>query len=191
MQRDRALIPVEGLRLAALGILARQGPVSYSGLATMVRLFTTSYGASPVDVMSSSIELLRFEGLVDIAARGGDEALADVSLTSRGRDELRRLMTAPVRMAGANAKLMVALKMRFLTLLDEQGQQHLAEGLGDALRGERARLVNLRRHMEGEDPGFIAWLDRDIARITEELASLDGRTAGRDAGPGGGRRTGR
>ena len=175
MQRDRALIPVEGLRLAALGILARQGPTDYASLATMVRLFATSYGASPVDVMSSSIELLRVEGLIDIAGQANDPGSAVVTLAERGRDELERLLLAPVKAAGAYAKLLVALKMRFFHLLDESGQQRLVESLGDALRGEYARLANLRRRMAGEDAAFLAWLDRDIARVAEELAWLEER----------------
>ena len=173
MQRDRALIPVEGLRLAALGILSRQGPMAYARLATMVRLFATSYGASPVDVMSSSIELLRFEGLIEIGEHEEDAGSAPVALTARGRVELERLMIAPVKVAGAYAKLLVALKIRFFHLLGDEEKKLLAEVLGDALRGERARLVNLRRHMEGEDAGFLAWLDRDLARVADELARLD------------------
>ena len=173
MQRDRALIPVEGLRLAALGILARQGPMAYASLATMVRLFATSYGASPVDVMSSSIELLRFEGLIEIGEHEKDAGSAPVVLTARGREELERLMIAPIKVAGAYAKLLVALKLRFFHLLGDEEKKMLVEVLGDALRGERARLVNLRRHMEGEDADFLAWLDRDLARVAEELAWLD------------------
>ena len=177
MQRDRVLIPVEGLRLAALGILASRGPTDYATLATMVRLFATSYGASPVDVMSSSIELLRFEGLIAIGDEGEDPGSARVTLMPGGREELERLMLAPVRVSSASSRLMVALKIRFFRLLDATGQERLAEVLGDTLRSERARLVNLRRHMEGEDPGFLAWLDRDIARTGEDLAWLEGATA--------------
>ena len=177
MQRDRVLIPVEGLRLAALGILASRGPTDYATLATMVRLFATSYGASPVDVMSSSIELLRFEGLVEIGDEGEDPGSSRVTLMPGGRDELERLMLAPVRVSSASSRLMVALKIRFFRLLDATGQARLAEVLGDTLRNERARLVNLRRHMECEDPGFLAWLDRDIARTGEDLAWLEGEEA--------------
>ena len=177
MQRDRVLIPVEGLRLAALGILASRGPTDYATLATMVRLFATSYGASPVDVMSSSIELLRFEGLIGIGDEGEDPGSARVTLLPGGREELERLMLAPVRASSASSRLMVALKIRFFRLLDATGQGRLAEVLGDTLRSERARLVNLRRHMEGEDPGFLAWLDRDIARTGEDLAWLEGEEA--------------
>ena len=174
MQRDRVLIPVEGLRLAALGILASKGSVDYATLATMVRLFATSYGASPVDVMSSSIELLRFEGLIAIADEGEDTGSALVTLLPGGREELERLMLAPVRGSSASSRLMVALKIRFFRLLDATRQAHLAELLVDTLKSERARLVSLRRHLEGEDPGYLAWLDRDIARAGEDLAWLEG-----------------
>ena len=175
MQRDHTLAPVEGLRLAALGFLARSGPMTYAALATEVRLFATSYGASPVDVMSSSIELLRFEGFVTIGGETGEPGEAIVTLTGEGRAELQRLLRAPVRLAGGWARLLTALKMRFLHMLDDEQRAVQAELLADALQGELARLEALRRRMADEDPDFVAWMDRDIERVAAELAWFSAR----------------
>ena len=177
MQRDRVLIPVEGLRLASLGILASRGAMDYATLATQVRLFATSYGASPADVMSSSIELLRFEGLIAIGEDGEDTGSAVVTLMPGAREELERLMLAPFRISGGSSRLMVALRIRFFRLLDTAAQRQLAEVLRDTLASERTRLVTLRRHLEGEEPGFLAWLDRDIARTEEDLTWLEDKHA--------------
>ncbi len=172
MQRERTLMPAEALRLAALGVLACRETMTYAALATEVRLFTASYGGSPVDVMSSSIELLRFENLIAIAIADGaeDPGDGDVTLTDDGRAELARLLAAPVKPAGAYAKLLTALKMRFLHLLgaEERATQH--DLLAESLEGELARLLDLRQRMVHEHADFVAWLDRDIDRVRAELA---------------------
>ncbi|MBC6440117.1 MAG: hypothetical protein GDA49_06855 [Rhodospirillales bacterium] len=176
MQRDRTLMPAEALRLAALGILVCRGRMTYGALATEVRLFTASYGGSPVDVMSSSIELLRFEGLIAIAEQADDpeDVPGDVVIvpTDEGRSELWRLLQTAVKPSGAYARLLMALRMRFIHLLDEDRRALQVELLIEGLEGERARLLDLRRRMAGEHPDFLAWLDRDIDRVRQELAAV-------------------
>ncbi len=180
MLRERTLMPAEALRLAALGVLAGRGPMAYAALATEVRLFAASYGGSPVDVMSSSIELLRFEGLIETREKAEDPGDAVVALTGDGEMELGRLLRAPVKAAGAHARLLMALKMRFLHLLDDDDRALQSDLLAEALEGELARLLDLRRRMAGEHPDFLAWLDRDIDRASAELRWFEGGTAGRD-----------
>ncbi len=178
MQRDRTLMPAEALRLAALGVLAGNVSMPYAALATEVRLFTASYGGSPVDVMSSSIELLRFEGLIEVVEKAQDPGDAIVALTGKGREELKRLLQAPVKASGAYAKLLTALKMCFLHLLTDDGRALQFDLLADALEGELARLIDLRGRLSGEHPDFLAWLDRDIDRVKAELAWFEGRGEG-------------
>ena len=175
MQRDRTLMPAEALRLAALGILAARGNTAYGALATEVRLFTASFGGSPVDVMASSIELLRFEGLIAVAEKAAEPGDAIVELTWEGRGELARLLNAPLKPTGAYAKLLIALKMRFLHLLppEQRGLQY--ELMAEALRTVLARLLDLRQRMADEHPDFLAWLDRDIDRAQAELAWFERR----------------
>ena len=175
MQRDRTLMPAEALRLAALGTLATRGRMTYAALATEVRLFTASYGGSPVDVMSSSIELLRFEGLIELGAKAEEPGDVMVELTDDGRTELARLLQAAVKSTGAYAKLLIALRMRFLHLLPPDQRALQMELLGEALRTELARLLDLRQRMADEHPDFLAWLDRDIDRVREELHWFEGR----------------
>ncbi len=93
MFRDNSLMPKEAIRLAALGFLA-SNPRSYGELANEVRHFTARYWGPTLDVMASSIELLRFEGLIE----AGDSASADgvLGLTDAGRAELHDLLIAAV-----------------------------------------------------------------------------------------------
>ncbi|HYC12673.1 MAG TPA: hypothetical protein VEC75_00390, partial [Stellaceae bacterium] len=62
MFRDRSLVPAEAIRLTALGLLA-EGPRRYGDLAAAVRHFTGRIVGPSLDLMGSSLELLRYEGL--------------------------------------------------------------------------------------------------------------------------------
>lgn len=182
MQRERPWTPAEALRLTALGLLACRAPMRYAALANEVRLFAASYGSSPTDAMSSSIELLRFEGLVEIAAPPGDPAdpgAVTLALSAAGRGELERLLRAPVKAAGAWARLSMALKMRFLHLLRDDDRALQCELLAEAFEGELARLLALRARLAGEHPHFLSWLDRDIDRARADLAWFQERGASR------------
>src|SRR3546814_15285213 len=76
MYRDKTLIPTEALRLCALGTLALS-PLSYSALAREVRAFTSRLSGPSLDMMGTSIEVLRAEGLVAPVAGGGADGPED------------------------------------------------------------------------------------------------------------------
>ncbi len=73
MYRDDTLIPSEAVRLCALGILML-GRRRYAELAREVRHFTSRIAGPSLDLLGTSVELLRFEGLVR-AVDGDDDAL--------------------------------------------------------------------------------------------------------------------
>lgn len=177
MFRDQSLMPKEAVRLAALGLLA-SAPMSYARLADEVRNFTTRYWGPTLDVMAASIELLRFEGLVETAAEGEKLGEALLRLTDKGRAELTELLRAAVR-APANDfnKLVVALKLRFLHLLPPGERREQAEALVEMREGQLARLRDLRQAHAGEgqahageDGPFARWLDHDIAQTEADVA---------------------
>ena len=64
MYADNTLTPKEAIRLCALGTLAA-GPIRYADLATSIRHFISRITGPSLDLMAESIELLRYEGLVD------------------------------------------------------------------------------------------------------------------------------
>jgi DNA-binding PadR family transcriptional regulator len=169
---DRSLLPREAVRLAALGLLAG-APLSYAALAGEVRHFASHITGPSLDLMGTSIELLRHEGLVrtvDGAAHGPDALLA---LTDEGRAELYTLLRSAVR-APVNdvSKLVLALKFRFLHLLEPADRTLQVVMMAEACEVELARLLELRaRHAAA--PGYLtAWLDHDIGQVEARLAWL-------------------
>ena len=84
MYRDNTLIPAEAVRLAALGSLV-EGEKSYADLAREIRFFVARIVGPSLDLLGSSLELLRLEGLT--AAKDGTAAtdsLPDDSATDVG-----------------------------------------------------------------------------------------------------------
>jgi len=172
MYRDNTLIPAEAVRLAALGSLA-EGEKGYGDLAREIRFFVARIVGPSLDMLGMSLELLRHEGLIaadgepDPTRMGRDDAT--LRITEEGRAAFATLMTSSVRgLTSDLSRLVIALKMRFLPLLDEGDRHEQAEILAEACETELARLKDLRSAY-GHD--FLAeWLDREIAELTERHA---------------------
>ncbi len=171
MYSDNTLLPRETVRLAALGVLTL-GEMRYGALAGDVRHFISRLAGPSLELMGSSIELLRHEGLVEPADEDGDDPL--LRITEAGRIELRALLSAAVRPPFNDLnKLGLALKMRFLHLLDEAARRDQADLLIEACRTELARLVDLRGAHHDELGHLIDWLDHDISLVESRLAWLE------------------
>lgn len=169
------MIPSDAIRLAALGILA-QGPRPYADLAAEVRHFVSHITGPSLDLMGTSLELLRHEGLVEPASpeRASltyTDPAVELRITEDGRREMEALLSAPVRgPINDLTKLVIALKMRFLHLLDSEGRRAQADMLIEICEAELARLRDLRAH-HGEDSGDLqAWVDHELGQVRERLA---------------------
>lgn len=171
MYADNTLTPKEATRLCALGILA-DGPMPYAALASGVRHFVTHVMGPSLDVLGTSIELLKYEGLVTALAGEGDKAL--VEITVEGRQELKTLLTANIKPAENDLnKLIIALKFRFLDLLESGDRRDQIDLLIHTAENELARLEDLRSHHSAEGGHLIEWLDREIDDLERRCAWLD------------------
>jgi len=168
MYRDKTLIPTEAIRLCALGILS-DGPQRYGELAAAVRHFASRVMGPSLDLLGTSIELLRLEGLVEPAEGTGMADNAVLRITELGRAELKSLLKSRVRSPVDDLnKLVLALKLRFLHLLEASEQREQIDLLAEATEGEINRLRDLRAHHGG---GLLAqWLDHDLAQLAARRA---------------------
>lgn len=173
MYADNTLTPKEAIRLSALGTLAQHGALRYSTLARQTRHFIDRMLGPSLDLMGTSIELLKYEGLVRPVAGQGMEDDALLEITANGRRELDTLLTARLR-AGASElnKLLMALKFRFLHLLDGNAQRTQIEMLAETCESELARLIDLRGHHAGDKGQLVRWLDHDIDQLEARIAWL-------------------
>src|SRR3546814_11556949 len=180
MYRDNTLIPSEAVRLLALGLLATRS-MSYAELAREVRHFTGRIMGPSLDLVGAPLEVLKVEGLganrasASKAGNGNeghdpesDDSESDdreLTVTPEGLAELRRQLSANVRPQISDLnKLIVALKMRFLHLMEPAERRVQAELLHEICERELARLIDLRAY-HGEEPGHLcAWPASDIAQ---------------------------
>jgi DNA-binding PadR family transcriptional regulator len=180
MYRDNTLIPAEAVRLAALGSLV-DGDKSYGDLAREIRFFVARIVGPSLDLLGTSLELLRLEGLIEaLDGTAATETLPDeamLRITDEGKAAFHVLMTSNVRgLANDLSRLVIALKMRFLQLLSEEDRHEQAEIMAEAYETELARLQDLRGSYGN---GYLAeWLDHEIAEATERrdwFTALDAR----------------
>ncbi|MBO6949351.1 MAG: hypothetical protein JJ855_15330 [Rhodospirillales bacterium] len=175
MYADNTLTPKEATRLCALGMLA-DGPMAYAELAAGVRHFVTHVMGPSLDVLGTSIELLKHEGLVK--ALSGEKDQAILQITPDGMAELRTLLTARIKTAENDLnKLVIALKFRFMDFL-ESGERILQiDLLIDAVENELARLEDLRAHHSDDSVHLIEWLDREIEDLERRVDWLKAKRA--------------
>jgi len=181
MYADNTLTPKEAIRLCALGTLAL-GPLRYSALAGSVRHFIGHTLGPSLDLMGTSIELLKYEGLVAPVDGEGMADDAELAITEEGRRALHALLTARLRSGVAELnKLIVALKFRFLHLLDADDRRTQADHLIETAETELERLQALREFHAGDAGYGVEWLNHDIDQVEARLdwlrrfrAALDG-----------------
>ena len=175
MFADNTLTPKEAVRLSALGTIARE-PMRYGELAGAVRHFISRVAGPQIDLMGASIELLRYEGLVETAPGSSGEDDAPLAITAAGKRELHTLLVARLRPASDLSKLIIALKMRFLHVLERDERVAQADLLAEGAESELARLLDLRGSSageEGENSDLVAWLDHEITLLESRLDWLD------------------
>lgn len=176
MFADKTLTPREAVRLCILGTIY-QGTMRYGDLASSTRLFIARLSGPSLDLMGTSVELLRYEGLIEPLDGEGMEDNALLGITDAGRNAFRALMTAPLRPASDLSKLVTALKFRFLHLLPPDDQAEQLDLLMDTQETGLARLADLRAAVASEPGHMAAWLDEEIVRAEQRLLWLDGLRA--------------
>jgi DNA-binding PadR family transcriptional regulator len=170
--REQALVPAQAVRLTALGILA-EGAQRYADLAREVADFTDHILGKSLDLMGNSLELLRYEGLIEAHGGTGMMDNAEMRLTASGREVLHTLLKAALR-APSNEinRLVLALKLRFLPLLDPADRHEQLALIREWYAGEIVRYEELRDRHGDRSPPFRAWVEREIALARDQLTAL-------------------
>lgn len=175
MYADNTLTPKEAVRLCALGTLAQSDEaLRYSVLAHDARHFMSRVTGPSLELMGTSLELLKFEGLIAPKEGQGMEDDALMELTDKGHAELLNLLTARIRADSSDLnKLIITLKFRFLHLLPLEEQCNQVDSLCDAAQAELSRLGDLRDNHVAEIGHLTEWLDHDLDLIERRLDWLE------------------
>ena len=143
-------------------------------VAGEVRHFVSHITGPSLELVASPLELLKVEGLVEASNGTPGEGAPEtelLALSAAGRDELHTLLTSNVRAPVSDInKLIIALKLRFLHLLEPAERRLQAETLAELSERELARLTQLRAHHAGDTGHLVAWLDQEIAQVEGRLS---------------------
>jgi hypothetical protein len=171
---ETALLPAQAVRLTALGILA-EGSLPYADLAREVADFTSHILGQSLDLMGTSLELMRYEGLIEAKAGTGMIDNAEMRLTPAGQEALRTLLKTGLRAPGIEfSHLVLALKLRFLQLLDEGDRRVQLALIREWYASEIIRLAELRDRHGARSPLFRRWVEREIDLAHERLGEFAG-----------------
>ena len=168
MYADNSLTPREAIRLCALGILVHETSSSrkslhYDDLVFSVRHFVSRITGPSLDLMGESIELLRYEGLVECG--DSESANPSLKLTETGRATLQMLLRTNLRAGNSELnELIIALKFRFLHLLAPQDQRAQADQFIDVCDSELARLDDLLTHHDTKGGHFTEIPKRGVKK---------------------------
>ena len=174
MFHENALLPAQAARLTALGMLA-EGPRRYADLAREVAHFTGVILGQSLDLMGTSLELLRYEGLIEAAGGVGMVDNAEMRLTAAGHAALRRLLQAGLHAPAVEVnRLVLALKLRFLPILGEAERGEVLAQIREWYAAEIVRFEELRARHGARSAPFRRWLDREIDLARERLHDIAG-----------------
>jgi len=180
MYADNTLTPREAVRLCALGTLASK-PMGYDDVVYAVRHFVSRVTGPSLNLMGESVELLKFESLIEDIDQNGEILL---QITSQGREVLETLMCTNLRAGSGDINdLAMALKIKFLKYLPRADQQAQAEILIETCESELVRLDDLRSHHATDSPHLAQWLEIEIQMLTHRmdwLIALRNEIAGKD-----------
>ena len=178
MYRDNSLIPKEAIRMAALGALVTQAR-SYAEIAAEVRQFAARIVGPSLDLLGTSIELLKLEGLIAPTGDGADLDAEMLCLTDDGRRALEAYLTTNIRPGTSDLnKLVIALKLRFIDVLGAEERLDQLEGLKRMYEGEQARLRDLADHNEWSDGLMPSWLDIELDMVARRIQWCEGLIGG-------------
>lgn len=175
MSGTTVFLPKQIFRLCAIGTLLQEGRMTYGALAESVRNFMAHLVGPSLDLMGSSMEVLRYEGLIEAAAhsdmRSPSTADSLLQATAHGKDEFAALMMTPVESTlGDQTKLVITLKVRFLHLLPTDMQRCQADELTGHYEQALSRLKSLNALYERESGHLAGWLQHDIAQMERRLS---------------------
>jgi len=173
MYRDNSLIPKEAIRMAALGALIN-GSRSYIDISTEVRQFSARIVGPSLDLLGTSIELLKLEGLIEVVEDTGRDGEELLRLTTSGFQELKEYLKSTIRSGSSDLnKLVVALKLRFIEVLEPPERLDQLVGLQTMYQAERNRLQDLRKHKEWSVGLLPGLLDLELAITDQRLSWCD------------------
>jgi len=174
-QRCPVLNVGQALELALLGLIMAQ-PLAVDRIAGLLQRVAAPPLQPTADVVESRLQDLARRGLLSIAPDAAGQGVA--RRTAAGVRHLRRLLrTAGPSRGATHHDLVFMLKACLLDLLADADRAPVIDELRLDLRAALAAAEHAARHCRSPSPFARHWLDRQVARLRDDLLWLDGLPA--------------
>ena len=169
--RVSALTAEQALDLALLGITVAQ-PLALDRIAALLQRIAAPLLQPTADVIEGRLRDLTRRGLLAIAADKPGPAVT--RRTAAGLRHLRQLLRTPAPPRGAtHHDLVFMLKACLLDLLADADRAVVIDELRLDLRSALAAAEHAAGHCRSTSPFARHWLDRQVARLRDDLQWLD------------------
>jgi hypothetical protein len=170
--RVAAMTPEQALELALLGITMAR-PLALGRIAGLLQRIAAPLLQPTADVIESRLRDLARRGLLAIVADKSGSAVA--RRTAAGVRHLRQLLRTPAPPRGAtHHDLAFMLKACLLDLLVDADRAAVINELRLDLHSALAAAEHAAGHCRSSSPFARHWLDRQVTRLRDDLAWLDG-----------------
>lgn len=164
---DHSLQPQETTRLLALGLLA-EGARAYDDLALEIRRFTARVVGPNLDLLGSSLEILKLEGWA--VAQTTNSSILEI--TPAGLGMLDTLLAANLRTPLNDVnRLALLIKLRFLRRLPPSEKQDQLALIAELIMREEAWVQDLAS--DYPDSALADWLALELSLSQSKLAWLN------------------
>jgi hypothetical protein len=166
----------QALELAVLGITVAR-PLSLDRIAELLRRILSPPLQPTLEVVEARLQDLARRGLVIITAHKPGHTL--VRRSAAGVRHVRMMLRLPGPPPGApHHDLAVMLKVCMLDVLTDNDRPAVVADLRRDLQAALAAAEGAARHCRSSSAYAHLWLDRQVARLHDDLRWLDGVAAG-------------
>ena len=161
--------------MAALGALIERER-SYDDIANEVRSFISRIVGPSLELMGTSIELLKLEGLIETVNDNdkGDSSL--LQLSPAGLQELKEYLRSNLKSGGSELnKLVIALKLRFIDILDDDERRDQLLAIRDMYHNEKRRLQDLKNQTTWLTGFLLESIELDLFIVNKRIQWCDQR----------------
>jgi len=147
---------------------------SYDDIANEVRSFISRIVGPSLELMGTSIELLKLEGLIETVNDNDEDDASLLQLSPSGLQELKEYLRSNLKSGGSELnKLVIALKLRFIDILDDDEKRDQLLAIRDMYYNEKRRLEDLKNQTTWLTGFLLESLELDLFVVNKRIEWCD------------------